>query len=1395
MVDPRLGNSIHSARKLNRLWAWAGAVVVLASGLVIVGPAASAGAIDGCTGGDDAPEWSDAEGAYLITDQYELAYINSNEACKDDSFVMTDDITIDDEDLLPWSAIDGFSGSFDGQNYTISGFTWEDGFEGIFNTSDGAEISNLIVDITGGASTGSGGGLIGTSSGSVTVQHVRVEIADGTSIEGSDHVGGIIGYADDVNLDEVRVNGDIVATGSNAGGFIGYASGAVTILDSERSGDISGTMYIGGLVGYIDGALTVDDGVPVHGSVVGTVADGSVDEISYLGGIVGYAADDVDVANADVTGSVTTGFDVTDDIDGFPVRYVGGFIGWAEGAITIDQSSFDGDVTATITSDGEVTNTHVTYIGGLVGYGSSDVTISSFERYGDLMATIEADVVTTSSVTNVGGLVGQMDGHLSTTDTSLTSDVATGIGSEGDDLVDAAVQSIGGLVGYVGDGATIENLVFDDEDSVYATLAADVNNVEDSNVQQVGGVVGVIDGPSTMTSVELGTDVVATIGGDASVGNTMNYVGGVVGSSSANLTMDDVSHVADVTAAIEAGESVGNSLEYVGGLAGSVAGEFAPGTTDHDGSVNARIEISQASSTHDSMMYVGGLAGSASVLTAGFSTVLGDVTAEVNVAHGSITSLDLFYVGGLAGSADGESSAESLITNVEVSAQVTAGEASHVVDDTDVFYVGGALGSAGSNFTFARSQLAGPTSVVVSGYDDVTDSSVFYAGGVVGSANGTLTVRDVSVGGIEAIAESPGGGAMATLDGFYVGGVAGNTAGQVVFDRVAVGGDVEANADAQNVGGFIGFAASLTNISDSYLHGEVGATSSSAGGALGGTADIDATFRNTYLLTDAEAFGEIGGSADIEVYSSFCIDEDVCSGGVPMDPVESTGDFQLLDPDDLHPVYLLDRGWDFDSTWCNDPTLNDGYPSLRAYGGSDNFSCASRVTMDDLVSDAPWGSNILATLEDGEFHNDGTTLNSLWFVFTADSTGGFLLDTCDSNFDTVLAVWANPPGMPGATDDPMVIADDVEVESCGLPDEDRTYRGSIVGLRTVEDSTYYVQVSGYLGGDDEEGSFVLQGHGTEANDDFENAQAIDAGTTSGSNRYATLQTNEYSQFGVGSDTTESTVWYAYTAESSATVSIDLCESDFDTVLTVWNSESMPIEGDTPLALNDDSVDIADCGAEDHLGSSLTFTAKRGQTYILQVGGYGNMERGSFDLALSVGASSSRTPRNLFQREVILDPAGGTCDGHSTPWTVRGRHFVNLPSATSCSRDGFRLQGWTRDPSVTAPSSLFTTTFERSGNLTAVWARVPKAPTVIGVLRDFLCDRCGSALLVWAVPVDDVVVTGSEATVDGRLVDCAPVAIGEWRLCGVTGLVSGQVYEFAVRSTGAAGAGPPVSTRV
>ena len=139
--------------------------------------------------------------------------------------------------------------------------------------------------------------------------------------------------------------------------------------------------------------------------------------------------------------------------------------------------------------------------------------------------------------------------------------------------------------------------------------------------------------------------------------------------------------------------------------------------------------------------------------------------------------------------------------------------------------------------------------------------------------------------------------------------------------------------------------------------------------------------------------------------------------------------------------------------------------------------------------------------------------------------------------------------------------------------------------------------------------------------------------------------------------------------------------------------------------------------------------------------------------------------------------------------------MNLPLAAACSRDGFRLQGWTRDPSMPGTNIPITSTAKRSGNFTAVWARVPKAPTVIGVLRDFLRDRCGSALLVWAVSADDVVVAGAEATVNGRLVECTPVAIGEWRLCGVTGLVSGQVYEFAVRSTSAAGAGPPVSTRI
>ena len=150
------------------------------------------------------------------------------------------------------------------------------------------------------------------------------------------------------------------------------------------------------------------------------------------------------------------------------------------------------------------------------------------------------------------------------------------------------------------------------------------------------------------------------------------------------------------------------------------------------------------------------------------------------------------------------------------------------------------------------------------------------------------------------------------------------------------------------------------------------------------------------------------------------------------------------------------------------------------------------------------------------------------------------------------------------------------------------------------------------------------------------------------------------------------------------------------------------------------------------------------------------------------------PRRLT---VTLDPSGGTCKHQESPWTVSQRGSVTLPSARDCTRDGYTFLGWTRDPAKTTPESLLHTFVARSGTVTAVWGKLPNPPFAVFALRDFLCNQCGNALVIWQTTDTDT--TGFTVTVDNTPSTCTLITLGNWSLCGVSGLTPNQPHTFGV----------------
>lgn len=166
-----------------------------------------------------------------------------------------------------------FSGTFDGQGYTISGLNVSGvEYAGLFGMIADATIKNVIVK---GAITGTG------------------------------DAGGIVGRAKGTTNYITNCGNEATVNGKYAGGILGNAQAKVTVTGCYNTGMITGettgygSVYAGGIAGYTggsDGNLTVSTCYNV----------GKVTSSKYAGGISGYDNSTiVSIANSYNVGEVT----------------------------------------------------------------------------------------------------------------------------------------------------------------------------------------------------------------------------------------------------------------------------------------------------------------------------------------------------------------------------------------------------------------------------------------------------------------------------------------------------------------------------------------------------------------------------------------------------------------------------------------------------------------------------------------------------------------------------------------------------------------------------------------------------------------------------------------------------------------------------------------------------------------------------------------------------------------------------------------------------------------------------------------------------------------------------------------------------------------------------------
>ena len=149
------------------------------------------------------------------------------------------------------SAENGFNGSFNGNNYTISNLYINrptNDYIGLFGYSSGnlQQLYLINVNVVGQNLTS---GIVGKNSGEIFSCSISGNII------GNNSVGGITGENTHPGVIEYSYSLANVSGNSNIGGLVGLNT--KIIFNSYSIGDINGTYYVGGLVGKVGGSVQI----------------------------------------------------------------------------------------------------------------------------------------------------------------------------------------------------------------------------------------------------------------------------------------------------------------------------------------------------------------------------------------------------------------------------------------------------------------------------------------------------------------------------------------------------------------------------------------------------------------------------------------------------------------------------------------------------------------------------------------------------------------------------------------------------------------------------------------------------------------------------------------------------------------------------------------------------------------------------------------------------------------------------------------------------------------------------------------------------------------------------------------------------------------------------------
>lgn len=196
-----------------------------------------------------------AANPYMISTASQLQAVNND---PDAHYRLAGNIDLSGLDFEPIGNVDAgpFTGSFDGNGYTISNLTVDSGkYAGLFGYNEG-QVTDVTLSKVSVQGTKYVGGVVAYNDETGTVSQCevksgKIKAADGLS---EMYVGGVVGYNsgtfEGYSYNGANINADDSSGSIYAGGIIGYSSSAVS-FSADNKGNITAQRGVaGGIIGY-----------------------------------------------------------------------------------------------------------------------------------------------------------------------------------------------------------------------------------------------------------------------------------------------------------------------------------------------------------------------------------------------------------------------------------------------------------------------------------------------------------------------------------------------------------------------------------------------------------------------------------------------------------------------------------------------------------------------------------------------------------------------------------------------------------------------------------------------------------------------------------------------------------------------------------------------------------------------------------------------------------------------------------------------------------------------------------------------------------------------------------------------------------------------------------------